>query len=64
MLSVAGAPHERRDLLGGSVAVGLCETVGTQEYLVTRSGFLDRFTQAYGDAAAEEIAPLVRCARD
>ena len=46
------------------LAAHVLETVGTQEYVVTRSGFLDRFGEAYGDEAAQEIAPLVRCARD
>ena len=59
-----GLGHERCAQIGSVLAAHVLETVGTQEYLVTRSGFLDRFTQAYGDAAAEEIAPLVRCARD
>ena len=42
----------------------MLETVGTQEYLVTRSTFLERVEKAYGAEAAEEIAPLVRTARD
>ena len=31
------------------------ETVGTQEYKLGRADFLDRFAQAYGDAAAAEV---------
>ena len=44
------------------LATYVLETVGTQEYVVTRSAFLRRVEDAYGAAAAEEIAPLVRCA--
>ena len=44
------------------LATYVLETVGTQEYLVKRDPFLQRVETAYGAEAAEEIAPLVRCA--
>jgi adenosine kinase len=46
------------------LAAHVLETVGTQEYQVTRQGFLDRFADAYGDDAAGDVAPLVQFARD
>ncbi len=59
-----GLGHERCAQIGSVLAAYVLETVGTQEYLVGRQGFLDRFTAAYGDDAAAEVAPLVRCTRD
>ena len=59
-----GLGHERCAQIGSVLAAHVLETVGTQEYDVTRTGFLERFGDAYGDEAAQEIAPLVRCARD
>jgi adenosine kinase len=59
-----GLGHERCAQMGSVLAAYVLETVGTQEYVVTRSLFLDRVAAAYGDEAAEEIAPVVRNARD
>ena len=59
-----GLGHERCAQIGSVLAAHVLETVGTQEYDVTRTGFLERFGDAYGDEAVQEIAPLVRCARD
>lgn len=59
-----GLGHERCAQIGSVLAAYVLETVGTQEYTITRSGFLDRVTSAYGEAAASEIAPLVRCSRE
>jgi adenosine kinase len=39
------------------VATYVIETTGTQEYRFTSQEFLARFTEAYGEAAAGEIAP-------
>ena len=58
-----GLGHERCAQIGSVLAAYVLETVGTQEYVVTRETFLDRFAGAYGDDAAGEIAPLVRTAR-
>ena len=52
-----GLTPERSAQVGALVATHVVETVGTQEYTLTRDGYLDRFTQAYGDEAAAEVAP-------
>ncbi len=59
-----GLGHERCAQMGSVLAAYVLETVGTQEYVVSRSRFLDRVAAAYGEDAAEEIAPVVRNARD
>ncbi|GGL22414.1 carbohydrate kinase family protein [Phycicoccus endophyticus] len=59
-----GLGHERCAQIGSVLAAHVLETVGTQEYTVRRGRFLERVGEAYGDAAVEEIAPLVRCTRD
>lgn len=51
-----GLSHERCAQLGCMLATYVIETVGTQEYRFTKEEFLDRFAQAYGSAAAEEIS--------
>jgi adenosine kinase len=43
--------------LGSMLAAYVIETVGTQEYELGRGGFLRRFSQAYGAAAAAQIEP-------
>ena len=57
-----GLGHERCAQMGSVLAAYVLETVGTQEYAVTRATFLDRFVGAYGDEAAAEVAPLVSAA--
>ena len=59
-----GLGYERCAQIGSVLAAHVLETVGTQEYTVTRQAFLDRVAAAYGDDAAQEIAPLVRCTHD
>lgn len=59
----AGLEHRRCAELGSVLAAYVLETVGTQEYTLTTSGFLERFAGAYGDEAAAQVAPHVRCAR-
>jgi adenosine kinase len=59
-----GLGHERSAQMGSVLAAYVLETVGTQEYAVTRTRFLDRVATAYGDDAAAEIAPVLRNARD
>jgi adenosine kinase len=51
-----GLNHERCAQLGSLIATYVIETMGTQEYRFTSSEFLARFTQAYGEKAAAEIA--------
>ncbi|WP_441246490.1 carbohydrate kinase family protein [Kitasatospora sp. McL0602] len=47
---------ERSAQLGCMVATLVIETVGTQEYELRHSTFLERFAVAYGGAAAAEVA--------
>ena len=54
---------ERSLQLGCVLAAYVVERVGTQEYTLHRSGFLQRFARAYGDEAAAEVAPHLRTAR-
>ena len=58
-----GLGHERCAQMGSVLAAHVLETVGTQEYTVTREGFLARFAAAYGDEAMAETYPLVRTMR-
>ncbi len=51
-----GLAHERCAQLGALLATYVVETVGTQEYADRLGTFLTRFRDAYGDAAAGEIA--------
>ena len=51
-----GLSHERCAQLGSMVATYVIETMGTQEYRFTKSEFVARFADAYGQAAADEIA--------
>jgi adenosine kinase len=37
------------------LATFVIETKGTQEYRFTKSEFIERFSQAYGKSAADEI---------
>ncbi|ONK14961.1 carbohydrate kinase family protein [Streptomyces sp. MP131-18] len=50
-----GTSLERCAQVGCMVATLVIETVGTQEYTLTRGSFLDRFAKAYGTDAAEEV---------
>ncbi|MDT0444091.1 carbohydrate kinase family protein [Streptomyces johnsoniae] len=50
-----GASMERCAQVGCMVATLVIETVGTQEYTLTRGSFIDRFAKAYGTDAAEEV---------
>ncbi len=58
-----GLTHERAAQLGCLLAVYVVERVGTQEYTLHQQAFLERFTAAYGDQAAAEIAHHVRTPR-
>ncbi|TSB31207.1 carbohydrate kinase family protein [Streptomyces benahoarensis] len=50
-----GVGPERAAQVGCMLATLVIETVGTQEYELHRSHFMDRFTKAYGHEAATEI---------
>ncbi|GAA2948928.1 MULTISPECIES: carbohydrate kinase family protein [Streptomyces] len=50
-----GVGLERAAQVGCMLATLVIETVGTQEYTLRRTHFMDRFTKAYGDEAADEV---------
>jgi adenosine kinase len=52
-----GIPLERCAEVGSLLATYALETVGTQEYEVTRAEFRDRFERAFGAPAAAAIEP-------
>ncbi len=54
---------ERAIQLGCVLAAYVVERVGTQEYTLHRSGFLERMATAYGSDAADEVAPYLHTAR-
>jgi adenosine kinase len=55
-----GLSHERCAQLGSMIATYVIETTGTQEYRFTPTEFVTRFAEAYGDAAASEIAAQLK----
>jgi adenosine kinase len=52
-----GLGLERAAQVGSAVATAAVEVVGTQEYDLPREPFLERFADAFGAAAAAEVAP-------
>ncbi|MCI0686362.1 MAG: carbohydrate kinase family protein [Sporichthyaceae bacterium] len=58
-----GLPLERSAQVGALLATYVIETIGTQEYELSQSNFLERLAKAYGSDAADEVAPHVRCPR-
>ncbi len=54
-----GLGLERAAQVGSLLATHCVETVGTQEYSFTSASFLTRFTTAYGEAAAADLAPFL-----
>src|SRR5690349_6701329 len=52
-----GLELERACQVGATLATHVVETIGPQEYHVTRDGFLSRLAGAYGETAADEVAP-------
>jgi adenosine kinase len=50
-----GASLERSAQVGCMLATLVIETVGTQEYTLRRGPFMERFTKAYGQQAADEV---------
>jgi adenosine kinase len=54
-------PDERAAQVGSLLATHVIETVGTQEYRLSKQAFLARFAKAYGDEPAAEVEPLLRC---
>jgi adenosine kinase len=51
-----GLSLERATQLGSAVATAAVEVVGTQEYELPRTEFLERFADAFGEDAAAEVA--------
>ncbi|WP_226963876.1 carbohydrate kinase family protein [Nostocoides sp. F2B08] len=60
---VNGLPHRRCAELGSVLAAYVIETVGTQEYRLSESAFLERLRASYGEESASEIAPHLHCPR-
>ncbi|CAG6395690.1 carbohydrate kinase family protein [Streptomyces cocklensis] len=50
-----GVGLERAAQIGCMVATLVIETLGTQEYELRRTHFMERFTKAYGEDAASEV---------
>ncbi|MEU5160334.1 carbohydrate kinase family protein [Streptomyces sp. NPDC020875] len=50
-----GVSHERAAQVGCMLATLVVETLGTQEYTLSRVHFMERFTKAYGHDAATEV---------
>jgi adenosine kinase len=55
-----GLSWERSAQIGSLLATMVLETVGTQEYEVTREAFAKRLAESYGDDAAAEIEPYLK----
>jgi len=58
-----GVGDERSAQVGALLATYVIETIGTQEYELARSHFLERMARTYGDDAAAEVEPHVLCPR-
>ncbi|KQY58991.1 ribokinase [Aeromicrobium sp. Root495] len=58
----AGLDHERSAQVGCTIAASVVETKGTQEYVLTREGFLERLGATYGSAAADEVGAALALA--
>jgi adenosine kinase len=58
-----GLSLERAAQLGCLLAVYVVEKVGTQEYTLSQSTFVERFAGTYGEEAAAEVAAHVRTPR-
>lgn len=56
-----GVPLERCAQVGALLATYTLETVGTQEYVLSQQGFLERLAKHYGDAAAADVEQHLRC---
>lgn len=56
-----GVSYERCAQVGSLLATYVIETVGTQEYDLARSRFLERIGETYGAPAATEVAEHLRC---
>ncbi len=58
-----GLPHRQCAEIGSLLAAYTIETIGTQEYVLGTSAFLDRLARAYGAGSAELVAGSLDCLR-
>lgn len=58
-----GVGDERSAQVGALLATYVIETIGTQEYELARTHFLERMARTYGDDAAADVEPHVSCPR-
>ena len=56
-----GLSYERCAQVGSMVATYVIETIGTQEYQLAQQHFVERIAAAYGQAAADDVAPHLSC---
>jgi adenosine kinase len=56
-------PPQRCAELGSMLATYVVETVGPQEYELGTARFLERYAEAYGSRAADDVRPHVRTPR-
>ena len=59
----SGLEHRRCAEIGSLLATYVLETIGTQEYVLDKTAFLDRLAQAYGDDSAADVEPHIMCTR-
>lgn len=55
--------YERAAQVGCLLATHVIETIGTQEYELSTSGFLTRLAKAYGDEAPADVESHLKCPR-
>jgi len=60
----AGLGLERAAQIGCAIAASVVETIGTQEYLLDRTAFLERLGTAYGPQAQADIATALSFGSD
>ncbi|GAA2089578.1 carbohydrate kinase family protein [Aeromicrobium tamlense] len=60
----AGLSLDRAAQVGCTIAASVVETIGTQEYVLERSAFLDRVRSTYGDEACDEIGTALSITHD
>ncbi|KRE41137.1 carbohydrate kinase family protein [Knoellia sp. Soil729] len=58
----AGLEYRRCAEIGSLLATYVLETVGTQEYILDKTSFLERLAQSYGDDCAADVEPHITCA--
>jgi adenosine kinase len=56
-------PVARCAQVGSLLATHVIETIGTQEYVLSRQRFLARLSDGYGESAASEVGVHLRCPR-